>query len=91
MSRFGRDDVLVYFTFTIVVIRKSLSITNGTLADFTPKLALFNTICLSTAVLAAEFSRFGRCFRQPRPLANLPAAQTKIWRVVLVSTREFWL
>lgn len=33
----------------------------------------YNTICLSIAILVAEFRRFGRCFRQPRPLANLPA------------------
>jgi len=28
------------------------------------------TICLSSAVLAAEFSRFDRYFTQPQPLAN---------------------
>ena len=28
----------------------------------------YNIICLSSAVLAAEFSRFGRCFTLPRPL-----------------------
>ena len=32
--------------------------------------------------LAAEFSRFGRCFPQPRPLANLP--------IVLNTKPHFW-
>jgi hypothetical protein len=30
----------------------------------------YNTICLSTAVLAAESGGFGRCFTQPRPLVK---------------------
>jgi len=45
------------------------------------KIKLYNTLCRSTTVLAAEFGWFGRCFTQPRPLAKLCPQRTCLVRL----------